>query len=126
MQNNRKIKLFELLNKQRGKKKIIKENKLVVLFKPENIFYLTNFWGEGIVIISQQKVEMHTKLVVPRLEYTRAINISKECEVISSDRGIALSNTLINLIKDGSLVFSDSNDFDIINKIQKKIGRKNV
>jgi Xaa-Pro aminopeptidase len=126
LQNNRKIKLFELLNKQRGRKKIIEENKLVVLFKPENIFYLTNFWGEGIVIIPQQNVEMHTKLVVPRLEYTRAINISKECEVISSDRGIALSNTLITLIKDGSVVFSDSNDFDIINKIQKKIGRKNV
>ena len=66
---------------------------------------------------------MHTKLVVPRLEYTRAINTSKECEVVSSDRGIALSNTLIDLIKDGSIVFSDSNDFDIINKIQKKIGR---
>ena len=126
MQNNRKIKLFELLNKQRGRKKIKEENKLIVLFKPENIFYLTNFWGEGIVIISEQEVEMHTKLVVPRLEYTRAINTSKECEVVSSDRGIALSNTLIDLIKDGSIVFSDSNDFEIINKIQRKIGRKNV
>ncbi len=126
MQNNRKIKLFELLNKQRGRKKIKEENKLIVLFKPENIFYLTNFWGEGIVIISEQEVKIQTKLVVPRLEYTRAISTSKECEVVSSDRGIALNNTLINLIKDGSVVFSDSNDFDIINKIQKKIGRKNV
>ena len=126
MQNNRKIKLFELLNKQRGRKKFKEENKLIVLFKPENIFYLTNFWGEGIVIISEQEVEMHTKLVVPRLEYTRAINTSKECEVVSSDRGIALSNTLIDLIKDGSIVFSDSDYFEIINKIQRKIGRKNV
>jgi Xaa-Pro aminopeptidase len=126
LQNNRKIKLFELLNKQRGRKKIKEENKLIVLFKPENIFYLTNFWGEGIVIISEQEVEMHTKLVVPRLEYTRAINTSKECEVVSSDRGIALSNTLIDLIKDGSIVFSDSDYFEIINKIQRKIGRKNV
>ena len=126
MQNNRKIKLFELLNKQIGQKKIKEENKLIVLFKPENIFYLTNFWGEGIVIIYEQEVEMHTKLVVPRLEYTRAINSSKECEIVSSDRGIALSNTVIDLIKDGSIVFSDSNYFEIINKIQRKIGRKNV
>jgi Xaa-Pro aminopeptidase len=126
LQNNRKIKLFELLNKQIGQKKIKEENKLIVLFKPENIFYLTNFWGEGIVIISEQEAEMHTKLVVPRLEYTRAINTSKECEVVSSDRGIALSNTVIDLIKDGSIVFSDSNYFEIINKIQRKIGRKNV
>ena len=126
MQNNRKIKLFELLNNQRGRKKFKEENKLIVLFKPENIFYLTNFWGEGIVIISEQEVETHTKLVVPRLEYTRAINTSKECEVVSSDRGIALSNTLIDLIKDGSIVFSDSDYFEIINKIQRKIGRKNV
>jgi Xaa-Pro aminopeptidase len=126
LQNNRKIKLFELLNNQRGRKKFKEENKLIVLFKPENIFYLTNFWGEGIVIISEQEVETHTKLVVPRLEYTRAINTSKECEVVSSDRGIALSNTLIGLIKDGSIVFSDSDYFEIINKIQRKIGRKNV
>jgi Xaa-Pro aminopeptidase len=126
LQNNRKIKLFELLNNQRGRKKFKEKKKLIVLFKPENIFYLTNFWGEGIVIISEQEVEMHTKLVVPRLEYTRAINTSKECEVVSSDRGIALSNTLIDLIKDGSIVFSDSDYFEIINKIQRKIGRKNV
>jgi Xaa-Pro aminopeptidase len=126
LQNNRKIKLFELLNKQIEQKKIKEENKLIVLSKPENIFYLTNFWGEGIVIISEQEVETHTKLVVPRLEYTRAINTSKECEIVSSDRGIALSNTVIDLIKDGSIVFSDSNYFEIINKIQRKIGRKNV
>ncbi len=124
MKNNRRIKLFELLNKQDEKK--IEDNKLIVLFRPENIFYLTNFWGEGTVIISEKDYNKHTILVVPKLEYTRAINTSKECEVISSDRGLALSNTLLNLIKDGVIVFSDSNDFDTINKIQKKIGNKNV
>ncbi|MER5174903.1 MAG: M24 family metallopeptidase [Candidatus Nitrosocosmicus sp.] len=122
----RRIKLFKLLNKQEEEEEEEKriENKLIVLFRPENTFYLTNFWGEGITIISEENIQ--TKLVVPKLEYTRAINTSKECDVISSDRGITIINTLMNLIKEGDIVFSDSNDFDIINKIQKKIGNKNV
>jgi hypothetical protein len=65
LQNNRKIKLFELLNKQRGRKKIKEENKLIVLFKPENIFYLTNFWGEGIVIIYEQEENIQ-ELSIPQ------------------------------------------------------------
>ncbi len=117
MHNNRKIKLFELLDSQ-GKK-----NKLVILFKPENIFYLTNFWGEGITIVSHKS---QTILLVPKLEYSRAIKTSKECEVISSERGTSIINALMDLIYDNDIVFSDSNDFFIINKIQKKIGNKNL
>ncbi len=128
MQNNtrmRRIKLFELLNKQKEEKITGIKNKIIVLFRPENTFYLTNFWGEGITIISDEE-DKQIKLVVPKLEYTRAINTSIVCEVISSDRGIALINTLMNLIKDNDIVFTDSNDFDIINKLQKRIGNKNV
>jgi Xaa-Pro aminopeptidase len=119
----RRNKLIESLAKQKEKKSE-PENKLIVLFKPENIFYLTNFWGEGISIISERDTK--TKLVVPKLEYTRAINTSKECDIISSDRGIASINTLMNMIKDNDIVITDSNDFDIIDKIQKKTGNKSI
>jgi Xaa-Pro aminopeptidase len=119
----RRNKLFEILKKQEEEKSET-GNKLIVLFRPENIFYLTNFWGEGIAIISEN--DLKTKLVVPKLEYTRAINTSKECEVTSSDRGITLINTMMNLIKDNDTVISDSNDFDIINNIQKKTRNKNT
>ena len=121
MQNKRRIKLFELIN-NKGKK-IESQNKLIILFRPENIFYFTNFWGEGITIISDKS---QTKLLVPRLEYTRAINTSKECDVIPSERGIAIINTLTNFIQDKDIVYSDVNDFDTIIKIQQKIGNKNL
>ncbi len=95
----------------------------MILFKPENIFYFTNFWGEGIAIISDKS---QTKLLVPLLEYTRAINTSKECDIIPSERGITIINTLANFIQDKDIVYSDINDFDTIRKIQQKIGNKNL
>jgi len=123
--NNRKIKLSEILEKKENKGDL--KNKLTILFKPENIFYLTNFWGEGITIIFEDgKNNSQTKLLVPKLEYTRAINTSKECDVISSDRGIAIINELMSLIKEDNIIFSDTNDYDIINKIQSKAGSKNL
>lgn len=121
MQKKRRIKLIELLN-NRGKK-IESQNKLIILFRPENIFYLTNFWGEGITIVSDKS---QTKLLVPHLEYTRAINASKECDVIQSERGIAIINTLTNFIQDKDIVYSDIYDFDAMRKIQQKIGNKNL
>ena len=125
MLNNRKIKLSETLEKKEVKGD--KKNKLTILFKPENIFYLTNFWGEGITILSEDgKNSSKTKLLVPKLEYTRAINSSKDCEVISSDRGTAIINELMSLIKDDNIIFSDTNNYDIINKFQSKAGIKNL
>ena len=45
----------------------------IMTFKPENIFYLTGFWGEGTTIIDDEK----TILYVPKLEYPRAENIPR-------------------------------------------------
>ena len=42
----------------------------LMVFKPENIFYLTGFWGESVAICSRDD----TKLIVPKLESTRAYN----------------------------------------------------
>lgn len=124
MLNNRKIKTFESLDKKYRESK----NKVAVLFKPENIFYLTGFWGEGISVISEDegKNSQATNLLVPKLEYSRALDNSSECNVISSDRGTALINGLMSLIKDNDFVFSDNNDFDIISKMQSKVGNNNI
>ncbi|MEJ7641978.1 MAG: M24 family metallopeptidase [Candidatus Nitrosocosmicus sp.] len=107
--------------KSRGNDRKIK----ILLFRPENIYYLTNFWGEGIAILSEGDGSQ-IKLVVPKLEYTRALNTSRDCDVIPSERGTTLINTTTNTIKDNEFVFSDSNDFDAINKIQKKTGNENM
>ncbi|HEY6534351.1 MAG TPA: M24 family metallopeptidase [Candidatus Nitrosocosmicus sp.] len=122
MHIKRRNKLIQTLNDHVHEKDKT-ENKSVILFKPENNFYLTNFWGEGITIISQN--DLKTKLIVPKLEYTRAKNTSKECDVISSERGINLINTTMDQIRENDMILSDSNDFDILNKIQKKASKKN-
>jgi Xaa-Pro aminopeptidase/Xaa-Pro dipeptidase len=53
---------------------------VIILDKPEDIFYLTGFWGEGIFVLS----ETFSRLIVPKLEYSRALRMSKDCDVISS------------------------------------------
>jgi Xaa-Pro aminopeptidase/Xaa-Pro dipeptidase len=58
----------------------------LMVFKPENIFYLTGFWGESIAICTRDEI----KLFVPKLESTRALNESRYSEIISSDRGAGL------------------------------------
>ncbi len=125
--NTRRIKLLESLSsKKNGEKSTggrLYRKITILLFRPENIFYLTNFWGEGIAILSEGGGSP-IKLVVPKLEYTRAINTSRECDIISSERGTTLINTAISIVKDNEFVFSDSNDFDAINKIQTKTGNE--
>ncbi len=128
MQHNiRRIKLLESLSsKKNGEKSKRNDRKIkILLFRPENIFYLTNFWGEGIAILSEGEGSQ-IKLVVPKLEYTRALNISRDCDIIPSERGTTLINTTINTIRDNEFIFSDSNDFDAINKIQSKTGNENM
>ncbi len=122
MHIKRRDKLIQTVNDHEEKKNKT-ENKTVITFKPENNFYLTNFWGEGITITSEN--DLKTKLIVPKLEYTRAKNTSKECDVTSSERGITLINTTMDQINENDIVISDSNDFDILSKIQKKSEKKN-
>ena len=64
-------------------------------FLPENIFYLTNFWGEAIAICDCDK----TKLIVPKLEASRAERDSDDCEIISSERGSPLIKTFAENIR---------------------------
>ena len=41
----------------------------MILDKPEDIFYLTGFWGEGILVI----LETFLKLIVPKLDSPLAL-----------------------------------------------------
>ena len=90
------------------------------MFRPENIFYLTAFWGEGVAVCTYEKI----KLYVPELEVSRAENESHECEVIPSQRGKGLVKSLLqslHYIK----ACSDCNDFLIVNEIHSKVDKKN-
>jgi Xaa-Pro aminopeptidase len=91
----------------------------VAAFQPENVFYLTNFWGEAIAICSNDR----TTLIVPTLEASRAQQDSKDCEIIFSDRGLQLIDTFINEAK-GKIVCADDADYSTIEAIQARSSEK--
>ena len=119
--HNRREKLIKLINTQREKQK--NTNKVaMILDKPEDIFYLTGFWGEGILVI----LETYSKLIVPKLEYSRALRMSKDCDVISSERGKTLTDSLFNQLDENYVVFYSNNNHHIIKELGKKIGKRDL
>lgn len=69
----------------------------LVAFEPENLFYMTGFWGEAIGIL-QDGV---TTIIAPELEVERARAEAVSCNVITSERGQGLVSSLVKKIKDG-------------------------
>ena len=88
---------------------------VVAAFEPENIFYLTGFWGEAIAVCMDNGI---TKLITPKLEYSRAEKTSIDCEVLATERGTELISTFVSHIK-GSRVCRDCSDYYTIESILK-------
>src|SRR5919202_2500367 len=84
---------------------------IVAAFEPENVFYLTGFWGEAIAVCIDN--DTTTKLITPKLEYSRAQKASIDCEVIATERGSELISTFVSEIK-GRRVCSDCSDYSTI------------
>jgi len=91
---------------------------IVAAFEPENVFYLTGFWGEAIAVCMDNHT---TKLITPKLEYLRAKKTSSDCEVIVTERGGELISTFVSLIKRGK-VCADCNDYHTVESIRKQGG----
>ena len=56
----------------------------LIAFEPENLFYMTGFWGEAACILEKGG---GATIVAPELEVGRAREESVDCEVISFERG---------------------------------------
>ncbi|MBA4453566.1 MAG: M24 family metallopeptidase, partial [Nitrosopumilaceae archaeon] len=89
----------------------------LVTFEPENLFYLTGFWGEAIGLLEKNG---NTSIIAPELEVGRAIEESQDCNVITGERGIGLLSTLISKIKKNK-VCTDCNDYSIMTSLKKSI-----
>ena len=94
----------------------------VAAFQPENIFYLTQFWGEAVAICPINN-EDKTKIITPKLEIDRAQQSSKDCEIIPTERGGDMVSSIISELS-GKIVCTDCDDYHYIDAIQNKIGRK--
>lgn len=93
----------------------------VAAFEPENVFYLTGFWGEAIAVCT----ETGTKLVAPKLEYVRAEKTSIDCEVIQTERGSELVSTFVSQIKNYK-VCTDCSDYSTVESIRMQGGNISV
>lgn len=96
---------------------------IMIIDRPEDIFYYTGFWGEGILIIFDN---LNSKLIVPRLERLRALNTSRHCDVVSSERGKGLMDSFLNFIGSNDVVCYGGSDYWIASIIAKHVGKRNL
>jgi Xaa-Pro aminopeptidase len=60
----------------------------LVAGEPQNVYYLTGFWGEAFAVLTGDG----TSLVVPGLEFERAKEAASSVEVVGSERGANIFN----------------------------------
>jgi len=89
----------------------------LVTFEPENLFYLTGFWGEAIGILEKNG---KTTIIAPELEIQRAKNDSIDCDVIIAERGTSMILTLVSKIK-GKSICIDCQNPTILKVLKKSI-----
>ena len=89
----------------------------LVTFEPENLFYLTGFWGEAIGILEKGG---NTTIIAPELEVGRAKEESENCNVITGERGVGLISTLVTKINKNK-VCTDCNDYSLMASLKKSI-----
>ena len=89
----------------------------LVTFEPENLFYLTGFWGEAVGILEKGG---QTTIIAPELEAGRAKDESVNCDVITSQRG-GLISTLASLKKKKICV--DCHNYSVMQSLKKSIPR---
>ena len=104
------------------RKKLLQNTKKIgcdtlVAFEPENLYYLTGFWGEAIGILEKGGT---TTIIAPELEVGRAKEECDNCEVITGERGVGLISSLIKKIKKNK-VCTDCNDYSTVTSLKKSI-----
>lgn len=89
----------------------------LVVFEPENLYYLTGFWGEAIGLLEKNG---KTTIIAPELEVGRAKTESEDCDVITAERGTGLVTTLISKIKKNHTC-TDCQNYSIMTSLKKSI-----
>ena len=89
----------------------------LVTFEPENLFYLTGFWGEAVGVLEKGG---QTTIIAPELEAGRAKDESINCDVVTSQRG-GLISTLASLKK--KKICIDCQNYSVMQSLKKSIPR---
>ena len=89
----------------------------LVTFEPENLFYMTGFWGEAIGLLEKNG---KTTIIAPELEVGRAKDESEDCDVITAERGTGLVTSLVKKIKKNR-VCTDCQNYSIMTSLKKSV-----
>ena len=89
----------------------------LVAFEPENLFYMTGFWGEAIGLLERGG---QTTIISPELEVGRAKLESSDCQVITSERGQDLISDLVKKIKNKK-VCTDCQNYQMMASLKKSV-----
>ncbi len=89
----------------------------LVAFEPENLFYMTGFWGEAIGVLEKNG---KATIISPELEVGRAKTESKDCKVITSERGKGLISELVKKIKNKKIC-TDCHNYQIMTSLKKSV-----
>lgn len=90
----------------------------IVAFRPENVYYLTGFWGESVAICTEDSC----KLIVPRLEARRAEMMAQSHEVITSERGNFMISRVLSEIGRRK-VCTDCDEFSTIDIMRQDLSK---
>ncbi|MBT8173640.1 MAG: aminopeptidase P family protein [Nitrosopumilus sp.] len=89
----------------------------LVTFEPENLYYMTGFWGEAIGLLEKNG---KTTIIAPELEVGRARDESEDCDVITAERGTGLLSSLIKKINKNQ-VCTDCQNYSVMMSLKKSI-----
>ncbi|WP_428326021.1 M24 family metallopeptidase [Nitrosopumilus sp.] len=89
----------------------------LVTFEPENLFYMTGFWGEAIGLLEKNG---KATIIAPELEVGRATDESEDCDVIIAERGTGLVSLLVKKIKKNR-VCTDCQNYSIMTSLKKSV-----
>lgn len=88
-------------------------------FEPENLYYMTGFWGEAIGLLEKNG---QTTIIAPELEVERAKEESFDCNVVTAERGIGLISSLVTRIKKNK-VCTDCQNYSVMMSLKKSISK---
>ena len=81
--------------------------------EPENLFYLTGFWGEAAGLL---EADGTATIIAPALEAKRAEAESADCTIVRAERGRGILQSLISKMS-GSRVCVDCQSYDTMTSI---------
>ena len=88
----------------------------LLVFQPENLFYISGYWGKGIGLIEKNG---RTIIFTPEMEVQRAKIESVNCDVIQSgERGTLSLEPVMNMIRDKK-VCTDCQSYSMLELLHK-------